>query len=140
MDVSLIAARLKAEVPRARDVGQLAELSEAMLGSGGDRSIYVMPVSEKGDEIKSTGQTKQTELRVFSVLICVEARKTGGGDALDTLAELRGQIKAALIGWVPAPENGEPVLFAGGEVVELGKGRLWWGDDFYFRGYYRAAN
>ena len=74
------------------------------------------------------------------MLIVLDTARTAQG--LDVLIELeakRRQVRQALVGWVPDEDTGEPVTFAGGELVQFqGDGRLWWSDEFLLTTYYRS--
>ena len=77
---------------------------------------------------------------LFAVLFALDtARSAQGMDVLVELNTHRSQVRAALVGWVPDDETGEPVTFVGGELVQFqGDGRLWWSDEFVLTTYYRS--
>ena len=39
---------------------------------------------------------------------------------------------------IPDAQTGEPVVFASGELVDMRGARMWWSDEFSYKGYYRS--
>ena len=69
----------------------------------------------------------------------VQTQAPAGSSGVVDLVQSRQQVKAALVGFVPDEETGEPVTFLGGELVEFGgDGRMWWADEFHVKSYYRS--
>ncbi len=61
------------------------------------------------------------------MVLCLTDLSDPRGDALELV---RGEVRAALVGWTPAGASG-PALYVGGEAVDLDKfGALWWMDRF----------
>lgn len=143
MDLTLITARLEPALKSVvRQVGEAAGLDAAMAGVVSPPSVFVIPLAEKGREIPVTGITRQHITHMFGVVYCVENfRSATGAAAVLDLKALRRPTWDALVGWVPESGTGEPVLFLGGELIQLeGDGRLWWADEFFFSSYYRSNN
>ena len=141
MDVQPILDRLRQRLAALplREIGQSAGLEAAMRGNLAAPAVYVVPLSERGLELQHTGATDQLETRVFGVLQALENQHPGAAPGVISLAALRQAIKSALVGWVPDLDTGEPVVFVGGELVQLeGDGVLWWSDEFLLTGYYRS--
>ncbi len=142
MDVTPIVLRLQERLAALplREIGQAPGLDAAMRGNRAAPAVYVIPLSERGQELPHTGEVDQLETRVFGVLQVLEARYPDAAGSVLDLADLRQAIKAALVGWVPEAETGEPVLFLGGELVQLeGDGALWWSDEYLLNGYFRST-
>lgn len=140
MDTTLILGRLKARLVGLREIESAAGLEAAMRGNRVAPAVYLVPLAERGTLIEDTGPASQVEDRVFGVIQVVNTLDPLGTPGVLDLAGLRAQVKAALIGWVPDDDTGEPVWFLGGELVQFaGDGRLWWSDEFTFKNYYRSA-
>ena len=132
--------RLKAQVTGMREIDGASSLDAAMRGAVATPSLYLIPLTETGRELPHTGVVDQDITVLFAVLFVLDAARTARG--LDVLIELhskRAQVRQALVGWVPDQDTGEPVTFAGGELVQFqGDGRLWWSDEFLLSTYYRS--
>lgn len=135
-----VIARLKAQVTGMREIDGASSLDAAMRGAVSCPSAYAIPLTETGRELAHTGPVDQLITVLFGVLIVLDTARTAQG--LDVLIELdakRRQVRQALVGWVPDEDTGEPVTFAGGELVQFqGDGRLWWSDEFVLTTYYRS--
>ena len=135
-----VTARLKAQVTGMREIDGASSLDAAMRGAVSCPSAYAIPLTETGRELAHTGPVDQLITVLFGVLIVLDTARTAQG--LDVLIELeakRRQVRQALVGWVPDEDTGEPVTFAGGELVQFqGDGRLWWSDEFVLTTYYRS--
>lgn len=135
-----VIARLKAQVTGMREIDGASSLDAAMRGTVSCPSAYAIPLTETGRELAHTGPVDQLITVLFGVLIVLDTARTAQG--LDVLIELdakRRQVRQALVGWVPDEDTGEPVTFAGGELVQFqGDGRLWWSDEFVLTTYYRS--
>lgn len=132
--------RLKAQVTGMREIDGASSLDAAMRGAVASPSLYLIPLTETGRELPHTGQLDQLITVLFGVLLVLDtARSAQGMDVLIELHTKRAQVRQALVGWVPDDDTGEPVTFAGGELVQFqGDGRLWWSDEFVLTTYYRS--
>lgn len=132
--------RLKARVTGMREIDGASSLDAAMRGAVASPSLYLIPLTETGRELPHTGQLDQLITVLFGVLLVLDtARSAQGMDVLIELHTKRDQVRQALVGWVPDDDTGEPVTFAGGELVQFqGDGRLWWSDEFLLTTYYRS--
>ena len=135
-----VIARLKAQVTGMREIDGASSLDAAMRGAVASPSLYLIPLTETGRELPHTGQLDQLITVLFGVLLVLDtARSAQGMDVLIELHTKRAQVRQALVGWVPDADTGEPVTFAGGELVQFaGDGRLWWSDEFVLTTYYRS--
>lgn len=132
--------RLKAHMPGMREIDGASSLDAAMRGLVSTPSAYLIPLKDTGLEMAHTGPVDQDITVLFAVLIVLDAgRSASGMDVLRELHTRRGQVRQALVGWVPDEDTGEPVTYAGGELVQFqGDGRLWWSDEFLLSTYYRS--
>ena len=132
--------RLKAQVTGMREIDGASSLDAAMRGAVASPSLYLIPLTETGRELPHTGQLDQLITVLFGVLLVLDtARSAQGMDVLIELHTKRAQVRQALVGWVPDDDTGEPVTFAGGELVQFqGDGRLWWSDEFVLTTFYRS--
>ena len=132
--------RLKAQVTGMREIDGASSLEAAMRGAVATPSLYLIPLTETGRELAHTGPLDQQIAVLVAVLFALDtARSAQGMDVLVELHTHRNQVRAALVGWVPDDETGEPVTFVGGELVQFqGDGRLWWSDEFLLTTFYRS--
>lgn len=142
MDLSLILARLQTELSSTvNSVGVAADLEAAMDGVVAMPALFVLPLSDRGEDVDAASSTDQRVPQTFGVVLCVSnQRDAQGAAALGDLHPLRQALKKALVGWVPDASNGEPVTFDQGNLLSLdGNGRLWWIDRFRLTTYYWSA-
>lgn len=139
MDLSLIIARLKAQLVGFKQIGGAAELAAATDGAVTVPAAFVMPLAENAEANAFLSSHEQRITQAFAVvLVTANRRDATGAAALQELAPLRGQVRAALAGWAP-DEEGLPVEMTGGRTLSLdGDGRLWWSDEFTLHTYYRS--
>ncbi len=132
--------RLAAHMPGMREIDGASSLDAAMQGLVSTPSAYLIPLKDTGLEMAHTGPLDQDITVLFAVLIVLDAARSASGmDVLRELHTRRGQVRQALVGWVPDEDTGEPVTYAGGELVQFqGDGRLWWSDEFLLSTYYRS--
>ena len=133
-------SRLRERVPGMRQIEGASSLADAMRGVRVVPALYLVPLSEQGRELAHTGALDQLVAVTFGVIFSLDSGRTAMGlDAVLALEGHRRQVRQALVGWVPDTDTGEPVVFAGGELLDLpGDNRLWWADDFQLTTYYRS--
>lgn len=138
MDLSLIVARLKAQLTALRSVGASADLDAAIDGAPPVPAAFVLPLGETGADTGLINGTGERDVQTFGVVHVINNRRDAKGEAsLDDLKNHRLNLRAALVGWVPDAATGEPVKFAAGRLLRLdGEGRLWWIDEFQLITYY----
>lgn len=141
MDLSLILARLKAELSGLKSIGASADMDAAMDGVVAVPAAFVLPLADSCRAMDLTGSTNEQVTVSFGVLHVVSNRRDAqGGAALGDLNALRLNLRNALVGWVPDATTGEPVHRTGGRLLRLdGDGRLWWIDEFQLITYYWSA-
>ena len=132
MDLTLILARLKAQLSGLKSVGTSADLDTAIEGAVALPAAFLLPLAERATASDLTGSTSQRITQAFAVLHVVSNRRDAlGSAALSDLVPLRARLRAALVGWVPDAETGEPVHYSAGRLLQLDHdGRLWWLDEF----------
>lgn len=130
---SAIVTRLRAEAHSLKLVEGLAQLAALKQNppTNVQPAAYVVPVSEAADDNRLANGIAQRNAVTWGVVLCLtdlsDTRGEAAGDALETV---RGQVRAALVGWTPDGASG-PALFVGGETIDLDKfGALWWMDRF----------
>lgn len=127
--------RLKAQVSGLQLVGLWQDIGKLMEDSA--RQVYrfpaalVIPNADRpygGSGSMVNPYVSQVVTATWGVLIGVRSyRDQGGSDAGDTLRGLREDIMEALLGWNQATTQ---ITYAGGRVMSLGDGMLWWQDNF----------
>ena len=138
MDLGLTLQRLREQLADLAlyELEEAPGLDAAMRANRAAPALYLIPLSERGQGLDQTGEVDQIEHRLFGVVQVVDVGSTVGVVDLKTL---RRRVKQALIGFAPDDSMGDPILFVGGELVQMeGNGRLWWSDEFGFSGYYRS--
>ncbi|GAB4208007.1 MAG: hypothetical protein Fur0019_13250 [Tibeticola sp.] len=134
-------SRLRAAVTGMREIGGASSLAEAMDGARAVPAMYLIPMVERAQEAgPHTGATDQFIDCRFAVIFAVPAlRSTQGSDALLALDAARAQARQALVGWAPDDVSGEPVLYSGGQLMDVSGARhLWWADEYTLRTYCRS--
>ena len=131
MDLDAVITRLRAQLVNVKSVGGAAELATALENTPATPAVYGVPLAERADapELLSVHQQKITQ--EFGVIMVVANRRDATGAAsLTDLRGLRLQVRAALMGWVPVPAEGEPCVYLGGRLLKWDDGRLWWSDEW----------
>lgn len=139
LDLDVIAARLRAQVPALKSVGGAADLDAAIEGAVTTPSAFVIPMAYDAEKPYLVGVHAQDTTEAFAVLLVTSNKRDGtGAAALQDLRPLREQVRAALAGWAPDPATGEPVSMTGGRLLAFPAGRLWWADEFQVQTSYRS--
>lgn len=94
-------------------------------------AAYVVPVSERAGDNRLTNAVAQRGEAVFGVLLVLSDLSDPRGDAAgDMLDVVRAEVSAALLGWTPPGATG-PLLYDGGDAVDLDpNGAVWWMDRY----------
>ncbi len=104
-------------------------------------SAVVAPLTERAlssPSVPGMALVPQTVEMRIGVIVIVEAANDRSGRrtrAKKTLADLLGQTRQKLLGWVPAPEpeiHGVtgPLAFVAGRLTEIENGRIIWQDEW----------
>ena len=131
MDLTPIIARLRT-LPELRAVGFCADVQAAMDATIALPAAYVQPLAESAGPLELIGVTSQRVAVRFGVVLAVSGKRDAMGSAAeDFLHPLRMSLRAALVGFVPDAETGEPVRYTEGQIITLDNARrLWWLDQF----------
>ena len=135
MDLTPILVQLRSQVPSGtfRQIGGAIELDAAIQAAPVTPCVYVMPLADQPDDPFLASATDQFVRRTFSAVICVSNRADATGGTADT--ELQGKrqaVRAALLGWTPEADPGDPISYRGGRLLRFEDGRLWWADEYQF--------
>lgn len=138
MDLTPVINRLRTLLVGFKTVGSAVDLDAAIGGLVAVPAAFVMPLSESATANDLLQQTSQRITSLFGVVLCVSnKRDSTGAAALADLTSLRGQVRAALVGWIPDAATAEPVHYSSGQLLRLdGDGRLWWVDQFDLTTFY----
>lgn len=141
MDLTFAIDRLKARTTGLRTIGGAADLDAAFAGVVAVPSVFVIPLSDDPTPIDDTGPYEEWVTSLFGVVMAVSNAKDARGDAaMAALVPVRQQVKAALAGWVPDEDTGEPVTPKGGRLLRFdGDGRLWWIDQFARKTFFEST-
>lgn len=141
MDVTPYVTRLRTRA--AADfavISASADLDAAVNAPGAGNALYLIPLAESADEPTLVGIHTQRIEQLFGVVLCIgNVRDATGTAAAQDLAIKRALVRLALMGWVPAPTNGEPVEFVAGQILQFKEQRLWWQDVYRVVTYAVAA-
>ncbi len=133
LQISLIVARLKAQVPAFDMIEGAAGLETAM--HGGARKLpacFVVAASEQSSVVTNMpGAVHQRVVDQFDVVYAVKNISNRGGATAfdDDLRLLRMAAMQALIGWEPEPSFGV-CTHNNGALITLANGVIWWKDRF----------
>lgn len=133
MDVTPIIDRLREQCPSPlfKSIGGAIELDAAVQSAPATPSAWVMPLAERAETPHLASYQAQHVMQDISVVICLTNRRDATGAAAShDLKALRQAVRAALLGWMPDSDNGEPLAFTGGRLLRFDEGRLWWADEF----------
>lgn len=136
LSIGDLVTKLAADVQEFKAVEGAAEL-EAVVKSGVrvTPSAYVLPLSE--DAVNTASGTMVITQKVITNFAVVYAVKNlsdaRGKKAIETiLRDLRLKTLDALVGWVPG-DGFNQCEFAGGSLLRLEKGTVYWRDRFQTR-------
>lgn len=131
-DTDLVIARVKAIATDFRLVGGAADyasvksLREFVLPSA-----YVLFAAEAGGNGGPTGAKAQAASADFGVAVVVRNfRDQRGGQLNAELRKLIGQVRSALIGWMPPAPGAAACQWRGGAVMDYDDAALLWVDAF----------
>lgn len=127
----LVEARLQAQCPLLRQVGGSADLPAAEEALRARPAAFVVPLAERPSDPLLLGDPVQRLSASVGVVLAVANLRDPRGDAArEDLVAVRQQVRAALLGWLPAGCL-DRLACAGSRLVRLDpRGVLWWQDDF----------
>lgn len=138
MRLGPVIARLAAQCPGLRHVEGAAEYAQLVDAVLDPPCAYVLALAE---DAGSNGLANAVSQRItvrFGVLLCVRSLADATGAAgVEVLEDLRDEVRAALLGWAPA--DAEPIEYAGGALLDVVDGELWWQDGWRTAHHIRAT-
>lgn len=91
---------------------------------------FVIPLDEQAEESRAQNAISQRLVETFGVVVALSNTADERGQAsYRSLHALRGELWAALLGWVPDEGYGA-IDFEGGQLLALDRARLWWQFEF----------
>lgn len=128
-----IVARLDASVADLKTVQGAAEFA-ALRGEAPPRerqpAAYVLPLVDAAGRNDLVNAIRQNVVARFGVVLALgNLRDPHGATASVAIEGVRDAVRDALLGWAPTAEH-DPVVYAGGRMVGLKDGVVWWQDDF----------
>ena len=111
------------------DVREAADLAAAQADQRRD-TIYVMYNAEQaGENLLSQGVQQPLTTTMAVVIAVTNRRDRRGAGGLTELEILRKQVRDALLGWSPTPQD-SPVTYQRGRLLQLVDATVWWIDEF----------
>lgn len=136
-DVSLIAARLRAQVAALRQVGLAADYAAVRsLADFPTPCAFVVLANERGI-LKPTGhaprgqqiKVRQIAIATFGVVLAVRNYREQRGEQLaDELTTILEATRTALIGFVPDLDGARPCEFVAGDLQDYDASTALWVD------------
>ena len=123
---ALLIARLEGERTPLRQIGSSADIDDAERSVKTRPAAFVMPLAERPSAPPLAAEFTQRVEQACGVLLCVSSRST---NTAEDVVPVRRALREALRGWLP-DGCADPLAFAGGRLLRLGSGVLWWQDDF----------
>lgn len=129
-----IEARLTAAaMPPLRQVAGAAEFQAAARQAPPRErqpAAYVIPVAETGGPNRLANAVRQqVAARIGVVLALGNLADPRGQGATRALEDVRGAVRAALVGWAPTDAD-DPLTFTRGAAVAFRDNVLWWLDEY----------
>jgi len=135
-----VVAYLKASVPALKQVGAAAQFQNAV--EANPKATPAAFVISLGDDPLPSAMADQVIQRVNMtlgvVLVVRNLSDTKGVAAGQDMEVLRAQVKAALLGWQPAPEF-DPLQRGRGALLAFKDGHMWWQDIYLTATYDRSV-
>lgn len=128
-----VVARLEAECPNLREVGDGAAFARLTENKIPTPSAWVLPLADRGGPNRyADAETGQEITAQFAVIMAArDIRRDRGSLALSELEETRLEVRAALRGFVPEGADSQCLYSAGRLVSGVGRdGLLFWQEDW----------
>lgn len=131
-----IVARLKANAPLIKLVGQSADFQTAVESNPKVApACFVIALQENPEPPMAASVMQQKVHVALGVVIVVRnVGDTSGAAAKTTLDTIRAQIKDQLYGWVPTPGL-DPLERGASNLLIFRDGHIWW-QDVYLTSYF----
>lgn len=127
--MATVIARLREQVPTLQQVEGIAAYSAVRsLGEFRPDSAHVLLVRERSNgEPPKAG--RQVAIATFGVVIAVRNyRDLTGSESIGDISPLLGEVRAALMGWIPPVAGGRPCKWTEGDVLQYDQQTLLWAD------------
>jgi len=137
--ISEVVTYLQAAVPALKQVGAAAQFQAAVESNPrATPAAFVIPLSEDPGPSTMADQVIQRVATSFGVVLVVKNLTDNKGVAASQdLEVLRKEVKAALLGWQPAPEF-DPLQRGRGVLLTFKDGHMWWQDIYLTTTYDRS--
>lgn len=132
MKLELVIAQLRARCPTfAQRVAGAAEYQIVPESTAiSVPAAFVIPLADDPEENGAETGVRQRLVETFGVVVALSnVTDERGQTAYSAVHEIRKEIWKALLGWVPDEDYGA-VQYAGGNLVQLDRARLWWQFEF----------
>lgn len=133
-------AYLQASVPALKQVGAAAQFQSAV--ESNPKATPAAFVISLGDDPGASAMADQIIQRVATtlgvVLVVRNLSDSKGVAAGEDMEALRAAVKAALLGWQPAPEY-DPLQRGRGTLLAFKDGHMWWQDIYLTASYDRSV-
>lgn len=128
MNLAPVIARIATQCPGFLLVGGAADFSGVDGTPRATPAAFVVPLAERARPSEGFGEDFQIVDATFGILLAVtNVASRGGAEGVTDLEALRAEVRAALLGWIPAG-GGAPLAFERGDLLEFRPGLLWWQD------------
>jgi hypothetical protein len=131
-----IVARIKANVPIVKQVGEAADFQTAVENNPKvTPACFVISLAEQ-PELPAFADLMQQTVRVAVgvVIVIKNVADVSGAAAKVNLDAVRNQVKDQLFGWVPAP-GFDPLSRGASNLLVFKDGYMWW-QDVYLTSYF----
>lgn len=132
MNIELVIAHIRARCPSF--AGRVAGAVEFRIVPESTAlqvpCAFVIPLDEQAEESRAQNAVSQRLVETFGVVVALSNTGDERGQAsYRSLHELRAELWAALLGWVPEDGYGA-IHLEGGQLLALDRARLWWQFEF----------
>ena len=135
-----VVAYLQASVPALKQVGAAAQFQSAVESNPrATPAAFVISLSEDPLPSAMADQVIQRVSMTLGVILVVKNLTDHKGVAAgQDMEALRAQVKAALLGWQPAPSY-DPLQRGRGTLMVFKDGHMWWQDIYLTATYDRSV-
>lgn len=131
--------RLRDRLPDLREVAGAASIDAVLAGRVATPAVYVFREAQPAGANSGANFISQRVGQKLGVLLAVRnVRDPRQGDSSDEAEALSLLVRDAIFGWAPA-EHAEPLEYAGGRLVSMQNGFLFWLDSYTTATYWRAT-
>lgn len=133
LDLNPWVERIREKVPALRKVGTAKDLATAQEALRTSPSAYVVPIADQPRQRAGFGNSTVSQNVDATVAIVVSVSSLRGAEdgsgATTEIQELRADIFAALLGWIP-PGAATAIQFAGGRTLPFSDSTVHFSDRF----------